>query len=53
MLRRREFSELASGVMNAGKHIIEFNGENLNSGVYYCIIKVDGKMQSKRMLLVK
>jgi len=52
-VKAQKISELASGVMNAGKHIIEFNGENLNSGVYYCIIKVDGKMQSKRMLLVK
>lgn len=46
-------SELTEGTMNAGKHSVEFDGKNLNSGVYYYILKVDESMQSKKMLMVK
>jgi hypothetical protein len=46
-------SQLASGVKNAGHHIVDFDGSKLNSGVYYYTLEGDGKTMTKKMLLVK
>lgn len=49
----QKVAELTDGVMNAGRHSVEFDGSSLNSGVYYYTIETDGMTLSKRMLLMK
>jgi endonuclease I len=39
--------------MLSGKHMIDFDGGNLPSGVYYCRLEADGKARTGRMLLLK
>jgi hypothetical protein len=46
-------AELVNGKKKSGFHTVFFNGEKLNSGVYYYILEVDGIAQSRRMLLIK
>lgn len=46
-------SELASGVMNAGSHSVDFNGSKINSGVYYYNLVTNGKNITKKMVLTK
>lgn len=46
-------SEHARGVMNAGKHSMDFDGSKLNSGVYYYSLQTDGKTMTKKMVLTK
>lgn len=46
-------SELAKGVMEAGLHTVEFDGGNLNSGVYYYTLEADGKTMTNKMVLTK
>jgi len=49
----QKVAELTDGVMNAGRHSVEFDGSSLNSGIYYYTIETDGMTLSKRMLLMK
>ena len=50
----REVATLVNDIMPAGKHEVEFNAEDLSSGVYFYSLNVDGKkMDVKRMALVK
>jgi len=46
-------SELANGMQNAGIHSIDFDGSNLNSGVYYYTLEVNNEKMTKKMLLTK
>ncbi|HAQ62785.1 TPA: hypothetical protein DCR49_12485 [Candidatus Delongbacteria bacterium] len=46
-------AELASGVMNAGNHAVDFDGSKLNSGVYYYTLEADGIALTKKMVLTK
>jgi len=46
--------EAALGSLNNGSHQYDFNGENLNSGIYFCSIIVNGiKAGSHKMVLAK
>lgn len=50
--------ELINSLVNeekaAGNHTVNFNGEGLNSGIYFYRLSVDGNVtESKRMLLIK
>lgn len=49
----REVSTLVDGVMEPGEHMIEFNGENLSSGVYIYRLNAGSHTISKSMLLLK
>jgi len=49
----QKVAELASGVMNAGNHAVEFDGSKLNSGVYYYTLETDGVSMTKKMVLTK
>ena len=49
----QKVAELANGTMNAGNHAVEFDGSNLNSGVYYYTLEVDGIALTKKMVLTK
>ena len=41
--------EAVAGVV----HQVQFNGSNLASGIYFSRLEFDGKMQVKKMLLLK
>jgi len=46
--------EAALGSLTAGSHSYSFNGESLNSGIYFCTLLVDGaKIASHKMVLTK
>jgi len=46
--------EAALGSLTAGNHNYSFNGESLNSGIYFCTLFVDGaKIASHKMVLTK
>ncbi len=49
----REIKVLKDGVENAGRHKILFDGSNLTSGVYFCILNTGDIRITKRMLLLK
>ncbi|MBN2858527.1 MAG: T9SS type A sorting domain-containing protein, partial [Candidatus Delongbacteria bacterium] len=46
-------SVLANSKKHAGCHTIEFNGSNLNSGIYYYTLEIDGLVITKKMALIK
>ena len=47
-------SILVDGIMNIGKHSVTFDASNLNSGVYYYSLEVNGiKQTTKKMVLIK
>ena len=49
----QKVAELANGTRQAGVHTVDFDGSDLNSGVYYYTLKTEGKSLTKKMLLVK
>ncbi|HDQ45942.1 MAG TPA: T9SS type A sorting domain-containing protein [bacterium] len=49
----REVATLVDGVMPAGRHTVQFDARNLDSGMYICRMDVGGKSESRRMLLLK
>jgi hypothetical protein len=50
----QEVATLFDGEVSAGRyHQVQFNASNLASGVYFSKLEFNGKMQMKKMLLVK
>ena len=49
----QKVAELLNGVQNAGVHTVEFDGSNLNSGVYYCTLEAAGSSLVQKMVLIK
>ncbi len=49
----REIKTLVDRKMNAGRHEIQFDGENLASGLYFYQLKTEHTQRSKKLLLVK
>lgn len=49
----KEIKSLISEKQNAGSYSVEFNGEDLPSGVYYYKLETEGFSQTNKMLLVK
>lgn len=45
--------DLVNGYKETGDHSIEFDGSNLNSGVYFYVMNADNFVQTKRLVLVK
>ena len=45
--------ELVTGKMSVGYHSVNFNAENLNSGIYFYTLETGGTKLSKKMLLIK
>ncbi|MDA3886067.1 MAG: C25 family cysteine peptidase [Candidatus Delongbacteria bacterium] len=45
--------ELLNDKLNKGMHLLKFNAENLNSGVYYYILETENSKLSEKMLLIK
>ena len=48
-----EVSTLVNEEMEAGVHRINFNGENLASGIYFYQLQTNGFVQNKKMILLK
>ena len=46
-------SKLVDGKLNSGLHSYKFNAENLNSGIYFYNLEVNGVNESRRMVLLK
>ncbi len=44
---------IINGNMDAGKHNITFNAENLSSGIYFYKLETDGFTDVKKMMLIK
>ena len=49
----QKVAELANGTGQAGVHAVDFDGTDLNSGLYYYTLRTEGKRLTKKMLLVK
>jgi len=49
----QKVAELTNEVMNAGTHSVEFDGSNLNSGVYYYTLETNEIMHTQKMILTK
>ncbi len=49
----KEVITLVKETQSAGKHIVEFNGSNLPSGVYFYMLRTDDFTQVKKMVLLK
>ncbi|HAQ61926.1 TPA: hypothetical protein DCR49_08010 [Candidatus Delongbacteria bacterium] len=45
--------ELVKGRISAGNHSVNFNAENLNSGIYFYTLEAGSSKLSKKMLLIK
>ena len=53
-LRGQKISTLFDGQKEAGKYTFNWNAGNFSSGVYLCVMKVDGRVfDSRKMVLVK
>ena len=52
-LMGRKVATLAQGLTEAGDHSIEFNAENLSSGIYIYTLNAGDVQMSRRMVLVK
>jgi hypothetical protein len=49
----REIVKLVDAEIPAGVHKVDFNGENLSSGIYYYTLKAGSFISSKKMILLK
>ena len=49
----REVSTLVNRKMNEGHYKVQFNGENLPSGIYYYTIEMENYSKTRKMLLSK
>jgi hypothetical protein len=49
----REITKLVNEVKSPGSYIVDFDGTNLSSGVYFYKLEVNGFNEVKRMMLIK
>jgi hypothetical protein len=49
----QQVAELVNANQNAGAYNVEFNAQNLSSGVYYYKLETNGFVDTKKMILVK
>ncbi len=52
-LNGREVAILVNEQLNAGNHVVTFDGSNLSSGLYIYQISFNGEVNAKNMMLVK
>jgi hypothetical protein len=46
-------ASLVDADMTAGSYSVEFSGDHLSNGVYFCVLKTDRFTDMKRMVLLK
>lgn len=46
-------AELVNGNMNGGHYGVKFDGSSLTSGVYYTVLKVNEKIMTSKMIMLK
>jgi hypothetical protein len=49
----REVSTLVNEVKEPGTHTVTFDGSNLVSGVYFCLLKAGSLVETKKLLLLR
>ena len=49
----KEIAILVNGQKTAGNYIVQFDGSNINSGIYFYTLETDGFKETKKMLLIK
>lgn len=49
----QKVADLVNGYTPAGIHQVAFNASGMSSGVYFCVMKADGKLFTTKMVLVK
>ncbi len=49
----REASVLADGEQDAGRHSVQFNGQNMSSGIYFYQLRFNGRIETKSMQFIK
>ncbi|MBI5403338.1 MAG: T9SS type A sorting domain-containing protein [Ignavibacteriae bacterium] len=49
----REIKSLVNEIKNPGNYLVEFNGSNLASGIYFYRMEINGFTDIKRMVLIK
>jgi glycosidase len=49
----RDVATLVNGRMEAGRHVAEFSGRDLATGVYFARLDADGRVFSSKMMLLK
>jgi hypothetical protein len=52
-IQGRLVAELVNDFLEAGKHSIKWNAENMSSGVYFCELTAGGHTQTVKALLIK
>ncbi len=48
-----QITTLVSAEKSAGNYVVEFNSNNLSSGIYFYRLESEGKFITKQMLLIK
>lgn len=49
----KEVVVIVNGKRSAGRNTVEFNAENLSSGIYFCKFEANNFIQTRKMLLLK
>ncbi len=49
----QKLEEVFDKILEAGKHVIQYNAKNLTSGIYIYKLTTDGNSQSKKFTLIK
>jgi hypothetical protein len=49
----REIAVLAEGRKPAGRYVAHWNARNASSGVYYYVLRADGAVMTRKMILIK
>jgi hypothetical protein len=49
----RKVASLVSGRLEAGPHTVVWDGTNSASGIYFCRLKADGRVETMKMVLIK
>ena len=49
----QQVAELVKGKKNTGIYLVQWNGQQAASGIYYCRLKTDGIRETRKIVLIK